>query len=321
MAFIIAFPVIVLATVAILWPTRLNAQSPTLVINEIDYDQPGSDTAEFIELKNVGAVTINLKPYAVKIINGEGGGATVVKTINLPDVNLPTGGYFVICADAANTQNCDKDVSPDSGLIQNGVPDAVALTTGTTVVDTVSYEGNTVAPYTEASGEGLVDEESLHHSGLSRFPDGLDTNRNNIDFSPRCITPGGPNTATTTGCEPYTAITLESFLAGWQTGGVLVQWATAAEIDNAGFNLHRAEDEGGPYIPITPALIPARGDPAAGAVYSYRDTAVVEGVTYFYKLEDIDLTGLSTFHGPITATPEVSTNPGLRLLYLPLIIK
>lgn len=33
-----------------------------LVINELDYDQPGTDTAAFIELKNVSRGSLNLDP-------------------------------------------------------------------------------------------------------------------------------------------------------------------------------------------------------------------------------------------------------------------
>jgi Lamin Tail Domain len=39
---------------------RAWAASATLVINEIDYDQPGTDTAEFLELRNVSPSPIDL---------------------------------------------------------------------------------------------------------------------------------------------------------------------------------------------------------------------------------------------------------------------
>ena len=38
---------------------------PEVVINEIDYDQAGTDTAEFIELKNVGSVAADLSDFSV----------------------------------------------------------------------------------------------------------------------------------------------------------------------------------------------------------------------------------------------------------------
>ncbi len=98
-------------------PAAAPAASTTVVINEVDYDQPGTDTAEFLELKNVSAGTINLDPYSVQLVNGNAGGAAVYRTINLPSVDLAAGDLYVICANAANTANCDLDApAPDIGL-------------------------------------------------------------------------------------------------------------------------------------------------------------------------------------------------------------
>ncbi|HWL32843.1 MAG TPA: ExeM/NucH family extracellular endonuclease [Gaiellaceae bacterium] len=160
---------------------------PKVVINEVDYDQPGTDTAEFLELKNTAAVAVNLDPYSVELVNGSGG--AVYATFDLPAVSLAGGDYFVICADTATTANCDLNVTPDSNLIQNGAPDGLRLVLAGTTVDALSYEGNT-AGATEGSGVGL---EDLADEGLSRCPDGNDTDANNVDFSLRAITPGGTN--------------------------------------------------------------------------------------------------------------------------------
>src|SRR5262245_64775727 len=62
--------------------------SMAVVINEIDYDQPGADTAEFLELKNISSSTINLDNYTLELVNGTGGGAAIYQTIDLPNVNL-----------------------------------------------------------------------------------------------------------------------------------------------------------------------------------------------------------------------------------------
>jgi predicted extracellular nuclease len=174
-------------------PPPPGSGSDTLVINEVDYDQPGTDTAEFVEIKNVSGSAIDLDPYTVELVNGTGGGASVYQAIDLPGVSLAAGGYFVVCANAATVADCDLDVAPDSNLIQNGTPDAVAIRLGSTLVDTVSYEGNTGAPYTEGSGVGVEDDGSAGQ-GISRCPDGLDTDQNNGDFlNSRAITPGEAN--------------------------------------------------------------------------------------------------------------------------------
>ncbi len=171
-----------------------------LVINEIDYDQPSTDTAEFIELYNAGPDIADLSSYSVQLVNGTGGGASVYQTISLPAVSLASGDYFVICANTLNTANCDLDVSPDTNLIQNGDPDAIGLYRGLTLIDAVSYEGNSGVPYTEGSGVGLVDDSSIADRGLSRYPNGVDTDINNVDFIYSCITPGVANIEKNSNC-------------------------------------------------------------------------------------------------------------------------
>ncbi|HSR34261.1 MAG TPA: ExeM/NucH family extracellular endonuclease, partial [Anaerolineae bacterium] len=60
-------------------------------------------------------------------------------------------------------------------------------------MDSVSYEGDTGAPYTEGSGVGLEDDPSLENWGLSRCPDGTDTDQNNADLRSAAGTPGAAN--------------------------------------------------------------------------------------------------------------------------------
>jgi predicted extracellular nuclease len=175
------------------------AASATLVVNEVDYDQPSTDAAEFLELKNVSASAIDLDPYTVELVNGNAGGALLYQTIGLPAVSLAAGDYFVVCANAGTVANCDLDVAPDTNLIQNGAPDAIGLRLGTALIDTVSYEGDSGAPYTEGSGLGLDDDPGLANKGLSRCPDGFDADQNNTDFAYRDATPGAGNS-----CPPVT---------------------------------------------------------------------------------------------------------------------
>jgi uncharacterized protein len=179
-----------------------SAASSTLVVNEIDYDQPATDAAEFLEIRNVSGVPVDLTGHSVALVNGTGGGAAVYQTIALPSTTLAAGDYYVVCGNAATVAGCDLDVAPDTNLIQNGAPDGVAITLGGTIVDTVSYEGNTGAPYTEGSGTGLEDDPSDVDHGISRLPDGVDTDQNNVDLSTRCITPGATNSSASGSCQP-----------------------------------------------------------------------------------------------------------------------
>ena len=107
-------------------------------------------------------------------------------------MTLAAGEHYVVCANAATTSNCDLDLLSDSNLIQNGAPDAIGLRLGSTLIDALSYEGNSGAPYTEGSGLG-VEDTAAGAEGLSRCPDGSDTDQGNVDFALRAISPGSAN--------------------------------------------------------------------------------------------------------------------------------
>lgn len=112
-----------------------------------------------------------------------------------------------------------------------------------------------------------------------------------------------------------TLVELTSFTATAGEGLVRVAWETASETDNAGFNLWRSQG-GGEYVKLNATLIPAEGGPTWGASYAYDDTEIIEGMSYRYKLEDVDLHGRSTFHTPVEVTAGV-----FYRLHLPLVLK
>jgi len=179
-------------------PGQVNDCGFRPVVNEVDYDQPGSDTAEFVEIFNRGTEVGNLSTVELLLVNGNSGAQ--YQAISLPDMDLLPGEHFVVCSNALTVAGCDLD---GINSIQNGAPDAVALLIDGVVVDTVSYEGDVAAPYTEGSGAGLSDSGSSGQDfrGISRLPNGGDSNRNNADFARSCITPGTSNTTINSGCS------------------------------------------------------------------------------------------------------------------------
>ena len=104
---------------------------------------------------------------------------------------------------------------------------------------------------------------------------------------------------------PPTAINLADLKAIAGSWKVTLTWTTASEIDNAGFNIYRSTEENGTYTKINAELIPAKGSPSGTATYQFTDKPVKNRITYWYKLEDVDVKGASTMHGPISATPKL----------------
>ncbi len=102
-----------------------------------------------------------------------------------------------------------------------------------------------------------------------------------------------------------TAVELARFEARSQSEGILVEWETASEVDNLGFNLYRSESPEGRRVQMNRNLIPSQapGGPV-GATYTWSDTRVSAGTTYYYWLEAVDVHGTATGHGPVSATAE-----------------
>jgi hypothetical protein len=103
-----------------------------------------------------------------------------------------------------------------------------------------------------------------------------------------------------------TAVELVAFEARALDGAILLRWETGSEMDNLGFHIYRTTEATGSYAPITTRPIPGLGNSPAGAQYSYRDEGLRNGTTYFYRLEDIETTGRTELHGPVSATPSAA---------------
>lgn len=156
----------------------------TLVINEIDYDQPGADEGGFVEVANTGDEAASLDGLALVLVDGADSEEYARRNLSGA---LAAGGYLQIDIEA-----------------QNG-PDGVALvdTATGTLLDALSYEGAITAATIDGSTYNLVEgtptpaEDSNTVDGsLSRLPDGSDTDDAATDWAfTKTPTPGAANVA------------------------------------------------------------------------------------------------------------------------------
>lgn len=102
--------------------------------------------------------------------------------------------------------------------------------------------------------------------------------------------------------EDPLSVQLESFTATATPQGVLIQWTTTLERDNAGFRILRGagEREKGLTL-LTPRPIPAAGTELSGSSYQFLDSSRLTG-TVLYYLEDVDVFGRTRRHGPVSVT-------------------
>ncbi len=98
-------------------------------------------------------------------------------------------------------------------------------------------------------------------------------------------------------------VELSDFYAESKAGNVEVIWTTESEINNAGFNLYRSEDDI-TYEKINDNLIKGAINSTTAHNYEFVDVAIKGGVNYYYKLEDVTTSGETTRHGPVTVFAE-----------------
>lgn len=169
-----------------------------LVINEIDYDQTGTDAAEFIEIYNPTPLPIDLSGLQVILINGNNGGASIYTTIDLPEEALASEGYLVVAVEGVVVPaSAIKVILPPAsgGSIQNGAPDGVALIDNVehTVIDVLAYEGpisgvqptgfSTSFSLVEGAGAMVSDADADVAKSMCRFPNGQDTDHAETDWA------------------------------------------------------------------------------------------------------------------------------------------
>jgi hypothetical protein len=176
------------------------------VINEVDYDQVGTDTAEFAEIYNPTGFAADLSGIAVAFINGANNAE--YGRVNLSGTLAP--GAYLICASPAVTPPAGTLTFPlplSTNFIQNGSPDGIALidVPSSSLIDALSYEGAILfasingfpGPVSLVEGTALassIADSNTVPGALVRLPNGSDTNDAAADWKfSSTPTPGAAN--------------------------------------------------------------------------------------------------------------------------------
>ncbi|NTV45084.1 MAG: T9SS type A sorting domain-containing protein, partial [Chlorobiales bacterium] len=103
--------------------------------------------------------------------------------------------------------------------------------------------------------------------------------------------------AASVGTDNPLPVELTKFVAVYDGKGVVLNWTTATETNNQGFIVSRSESKDGPFQQIASyqsnANLKGQGTTATETNYRLGDysAALQSGKTYFYRLEDVNLTG------------------------------
>lgn len=126
-----------------------DAVTPDVVINEIYYNVPSTDTLEFIELYNNEATAVDLTGYSF----------TQGVTYTFPAITMPAGSYLVLCVDSLAFQSAFGVMAYEwaSGSLSNSGEDIELVDANGAVVDFVDYDDNNPwSSMADGSGNSLA---------------------------------------------------------------------------------------------------------------------------------------------------------------------
>ena len=172
--------------------------SAEIVINEIDYDQPGTDQTEFVELR--GDAGTSLDNFELHLLANNG---TIYRNFSLQGKSFSTMGYFLVNGDfvrsASQLSNENQLTVTQIDFIVNDTPGAVAIfdTASNLYCSAINYGGTT---------PGL---EAWLNIGIDHEADGTNRGCNRTSSTwwacDRPITPGGSNGTVAVALRPHSS--------------------------------------------------------------------------------------------------------------------
>ena len=304
---------------------EVSAKSAVTDFNADGVTSNTSDKDEFIEIVNSAGTAIDIGGWTLSDNNTQ-------FTFPTPTVLQP-GRAVVVFTQGANVSNFNPGsgnmVFSTAGMALKNTGDAVGLKNTSGLYIAVHWGSGTLDP-DFVSGATLVGTDvalsSSWNNGQSqsRSPDytgswiqhptvpGTVNWSNNMPTVTLTNPQGSPGRKV--GQDISLPVSLSRFTALAGDGQVVLQWVTESETGNLGFEVWRAAQREGPYTLLSsyrnnPAL-QGRFNSSERTNYQFTDRAVANGLTYWYRLVDVDVNGTRTLHGPISATP-MAAGPGL----------
>ncbi|HPN70964.1 MAG TPA: T9SS type A sorting domain-containing protein [Saprospiraceae bacterium] len=243
----------------------VSAFCQTPFISEINYDNPGGDNNEYVEV--FYPTGIDPLDYVLTRYNGAGGAAYTSPA--------QTGST---CSPATGGQVCVYTYAKEG--LQHGSPDGIALSTGTTLIEFISYEGTFTAV------GGIADGILSSNTGVQ------ESNAENPDLSLQRNSANGVwvKDALSNGILP---IKLGTYKIQINQSSIGTIWSTTEETNNSHFTIDHSKD-GINFIEV--GRVEAKQERSGEKDYSFAHESPAKGINY-YRLNQFDLDGKKTSFG------------------------
>ena len=269
------------------------AYAPPVFISEIDVDQQGADTSEFIEL--AGPSGTALDSFVVVCFNGSNGSA--YQAWDLTGLEIGANGFITLCIGPNSASYCNTGVP---GSLQNG-PDGIGLYYGRSVDEFENGAPVSSNGLLDGLRYGTSDPPAENLTILDKDPDcegndcQVDENLHNlaeIESIQRGSWFVGPPTAGAPNNDPL-AVHLLDFQVVGREGQIFITWSTLSEHHNDFFEV-TIRKHGQKFADVV--TVPGKHSSRVMIDYKIKHR-VSTGGRYLVSLESVDENGIRNRHG------------------------
>ncbi|MCD6322469.1 MAG: T9SS type A sorting domain-containing protein [Clostridiales bacterium] len=237
------------------------------------------------------------------LLSGTSGTITTTRTLNNIDENVAgLGAEITTSGNMGSTEITRSHTAPGSQAIKRKYYINPTNNSGLSATLVFHYDDSELNGQTEST---LKLFKSADGSSWTEQASSINTTDNTMTLS--SIDAFSYWTGAPTGSEEALPVELSSFTATNQNGNIALTWCTETETENQGYILEKLTIENGQltikdeewatvadYL-SDPALV-GQGSTTESHTYQYLDDAVQSGVTYVYRLGDVDYNNKITWH-------------------------
>ena len=308
---------------------RNNTDRGKIIFSEIMYASNGYTDPQWIELYNTSKTeVVNLEGWRLQVEAPEGETYNSFQVIELNPIEImPMQTILLVTHEARHSENISAQQVYDLSAHHNvlalderphriigitGFSLKLFSADGTAVANSVGNldgQSGNAEPFWEFkdlnrhSASGRT-RDKHRVSLIRRFKDGKAQHGDNIgswkraariDFGEVKTYYGNPTDIGNPGYrykQTPLPVTLSAFNAEVGDTGVVLNWITESELDNAGFNILRSLFKEGPFVNVNPSLIQGAGTTGERNEYTWTDTTVKPNAEYYYQIEDVSFAGV-----------------------------
>lgn len=251
-----------------------------------------SYSSDYVELFNRGTATVNLDGWSVQIAES---GSNRWKATPLSGTLAP-GHYYLVQQGAEGQADLPTPDAQGSTPLNVEVGKVALVRSTTLLTEECPVDGLEIADLVGYGEESCAEANPTHEMGateaLVRQGAGCRESDNNAnDFT---LAAPNPHNRAAPAEECRGPIVLVSFTTTNERDYIDIRWETSFEESTRGYNLYRGTDTIQSPVRINPAEIPAHGGTGQVALYSHEDYDVETYVTYYYYLEEVDISDVPT---------------------------